>query len=146
MKIDLLGHAVLKVRDLERSVAFYRDVLNMKEVARYRGKMVFFSFGSNHHDLGLLEVGADAPDPHPRAVGLYHLAFRVGASLDALRAVKAELEAKGAPLLGQSDHGVSQSLYLQDPDGNELELYVDADPALWRENPAAVAYVGPLDL
>lgn len=146
MKIKTLGHAVLKVHSLERSAAFYRDVLGMREVARYRGKMVFFSLGANHHDLALMEVGPHAADADPGAVGLYHLAFKVGDSLDELRAVKAELEASGVAILGMSDHRVSQSLYILDPDGIELELYVDADPALWRDDPAAVAYIGPLDL
>lgn len=146
MQIKALGHAVLRVRNLERSVAFYRDVLGMREVARYRGKMVFFSLGVNHHDLGLMEIGAQATDADPGAVGLYHLAFKVGDSLDELRAVKAELEANGVAILGMSDHRVSQSLYIVDPDGIELELYVDGDPALWRADPAAVAYIGPLNL
>jgi Predicted ring-cleavage extradiol dioxygenase len=146
MHISALGHATLKVRDLERSVPFYRDVLGMREVARYRDHMVFFSLGTNHHDLALLELGPGAPNPPPRALGLYHLAFKVGDSLEELKAVKEELLAKGIPVTGQSDHWVSQSLYLADPDGNELELYVDADPELWRENPTLVAHVGPLDI
>lgn len=146
MHISALGHAVLKVRDLDRSIPFYRDVLGMREVARYQDNMVFFSLGTNHHDLGLLELGPNAPDPHPRAVGLYHLAFKVGESLEELKAAKAELMAQGVTILGQSDHWVSQSLYIADPDGNELELYVDADPELWRDNPTLVAHVGPLDL
>lgn len=146
MRVKALGHAVLKVRSLERSAAFYRDLLGLREVARYRGKMVFFSLGANHHDLALMEVGAQAADADPGAVGLYHLAFKVGDTLDELRAVKAELEAGGVEILGMSDHRVSQSLYILDPDGIELEFYVDADPALWREEPAAVAYIGPLDL
>lgn len=146
MQIKSLGHAVLKVRDLERSVKFYRDVLGMKEVARYRGSMVFFSLGANHHDLGLLQVGTDAPSPTQNSVGLYHLAFKVGDTLDELRACKQHLEQHGVALLGSSDHGVTQSLYIQDPDGIELELYADADPAVWRDDPGAVATVKPLHL
>lgn len=146
MQIKALGHAVLRVRNLARSVAFYRDLLGMREVARYRGKMVFFSLGANHHDLALLEIGERAADADPHAVGLYHLAFKVGDSLDALRAVKAELEEAGVTLLGMSDHKVSQSIYIEDPDGIELELYVDADPSVWRDDPAALAYTGPLNL
>lgn len=146
MRVKALGHAVLKVRSLERSAAFYRDLLGMSEVARYRGRMAFFSLGANHHDLALMEVGAQAADADPGAVGLYHLAFKVGDSLNELRAVKAELEAAGVAILGMSDHRVSQSLYILDPDGTELELYVDADPALWRDDPTAVAFIGPLDL
>jgi catechol 2,3-dioxygenase len=146
MHVHALGHVVLKVRDLERSSAFYRDILGMKEVARYRGTMVFFSCGSNHHDLALLQLGEQARAPEPSGLGLYHVAFKVGDSLDELRACKFHLEQHGIPILGASDHGVSQSLYLHDPDGTEIELYVDADPALWRDNPAAVATVRPLQL
>lgn len=146
MQIKALGHVVLKVRDLERSVAFYRDILGMKEVARYRGAMVFFSFGSNHHDLGLLQLGEQAAQPAPFSLGLYHVAFKVGDSLDELRECKAHLEKHGVPILGMSDHAVSQSLYLTDPDGIEIELFVDADPALWKDNPEAVAVVKPLRL
>lgn len=146
LKALKLGHAVLRVRDLERSIRFYRDVLGMREVARYGGMMAFFSMTENHHDLGLMQVGAQAPAAHPSSVGLYHLAFKVGDNLDTLRAWVAKLEATGVPVLGASDHRVSQSLYICDPDGIEIELYVDADPAIWKDNPGAVAHVGPLYL
>ena len=146
MQIKALGHVVLKVRNLDRSAAFYRDVLGMKEVMRYRGAMAFFSFGSNHHDLGLLQLGDQAALPSPYNLGLYHVAFKVGDSLDELRECKAHLEQHGVQLVGMSDHGVSQSLYLTDPDGNEIELYVDADPALWKDKVDAVMTVKPLRL
>ncbi|HEU0220148.1 MAG TPA: VOC family protein [Gallionella sp.] len=146
MQIKALGHVVLKVRSLERSVTFYRDLLGMKEVARLGDKMVFFSFGQNHHDLGLLQLGAQAELPGQQSLGLYHVAFKVGNSLDELRECKAYLEQHGIAILGSSDHGVSQSLYIEDPDGIEIELYVDADPMLWRDNPATVATVKPLRL
>ena len=146
MNIKAIGHVVLKVRNLERSAAFYRDVLGMQEVMRYQGAMAFFSFGSNHHDIGLLQLGDRAPDAEPHAVGLYHLAFKVGDTLDELRACKADLERHGVQLIGMSDHGVSQSLYLADPDGNEIELFVDADPANWRDRVAEVMTVRPLKL
>jgi len=138
MQIKSLGHVVLKVGNLERSSAFYRDVLGMREVARHGGAMAFFSFSQNHHDLGLLQIGADSPPADPGAVGLYHVAFKVGDSLDELRACKAQLEARGVSIFGMSDHGVSQSLYIHDPDGIEIELYVDADPAIWQNDPGAV--------
>ena len=146
MQIKALGHVVLKVRSLERSIPFYRDILGMKEVARYRGVMVFFSFGANHHDLALMQLGEQASDPAPTDTGLYHVALKVGDSLDELRACKAHLEQHGVTILGASDHNVSQSLYIQDPDGIDIELYVDADPALWKDNPEAVAVVRPLRL
>ncbi len=146
MRALKLGHAVLKVRSLETSVPFYRDVLGLKEVARHGGRMVFFSCGENHHDLALLEIGAQARSPEDYQIGLYHLAFKVGDSLDELRACRDHLAAHGVELAGQSDHRVSQSLYCHDPDGILIELYVDADPALWRDDPGAVAYVGALKL
>jgi len=146
MHIQALGHVVLKVRNLERSVQFYRDILGMKEVARYRGAMAFFSFGSNHHDLALLQLGEQASHPAETDIGLYHVAFKVGDSLDELRACMAHLERQGVAILGTSDHNVSQSIYIQDPDGIDIELYVDADPALWKDNPEAVAVVRPLRL
>ena len=138
MQIKSLGHVVLKVRNLERSIAFYRDILGMKEVARYQRAMVFFTLGDNHHDLALMQIGANAPASDSGGIGLYHVAFKVGDSLDELRACKAHLEASDVTIMGMSDHGVSQSLYLTDPDGIEIELYVDADPTIWRDDPGAV--------
>jgi len=146
MKIQGVGHVVLKVRDLERSARFYGDVLGLQEVARYQNRMVFFSAGQNHHDLAILNVGPDAPTPDPGSVGLYHVALKIGDSLDQLREAKARLEAHGVKILGISDHRVSQSIYLEDPDGNGLELFVDADPAIWARVPSTVATVRPLQL
>lgn len=146
MPVIALGHVVLKVRSLAVSAPFYRDVLGLREVARYGGNMVFFSAGENHHDLALLELGPHAPAADAQSVGLYHVAFKVGDSLDALRAQRDQLAQLGVTVLGQSDHQVSQSLYIQDPDGIEIELYVDADPRLWRDNPQAVATIRKLDL
>lgn len=146
MRAQSLGHVVLKVRNLERSIHFYRDVLGLPEVARYRGKMVFFSFGTDHHDLALLEMGENAPAAHSGAVGLYHVALKVGDDLDTLRRWKARLEELRVPIVGMSDHRVSQSLYITDPDGITIELYVDADPAIWKADPGAVANVEPLRL
>ena len=146
MRVQKLGHAVLKIRSLAVSVPFYRDVLGLTEVARYGTQMAFFSCGDNHHDLALLEVGAQAAPPMDNQVGLYHLAFKVGDSLDELRAFRDHLAAHGVALAGQADHRVSQALYCHDPDGILIEVYTDADPALWRDNPAAVAHVGTLRL
>lgn len=146
MKIQGVGHVVLTVRDLERAARFYRDILGLKEVGRLADRMVFFSAGTNHHDLAVLHVGPDAPEAPRGGVGLYHVALKIGNSLEELRAAKAHLEAHGVPILSVSDHQVSQSIYLEDPDGNGLELFVDADPRVWQENPAAVATVRPLAL
>ena len=146
MRARKLGHAVLKVRSLAASVPFYRDVLGLTEVARYGIQMVFFSCGDNHHDLALLEVGAQAAPPMDNQVGLYHLAFKIGDSLEELRAFRDHLAAHGVALAGQADHRVSQALYCHDPDGILIEVYVDADPAIWKDDPGAVAHVGMLKL
>jgi len=139
MKARYLGHVVFYVKDLKRSLAFYRDLLGFKEVGRiFDGKAATLTSGRTHHELLLIEVG-DAPGPPTgRRRGLYHIGIKIGDSLDELRAAKRELEQAGVSLTGMSDHTVSQSLYLADPDGNEVELYVDADPAIWQKDPAAV--------
>ncbi len=142
-----VGHVVLKVSDLERSAKFYRDVIGLKEVARLGGQMVFFSAtGQNHHDLALLDVGPNAAPARPDGVGLYHVALKIGDSLEDLKRARAHLEAQGITRIRLSNHRVSQSIYLNDPDGNGLELFVDADPAIWRKDPTAVAHVEPLEL
>jgi catechol 2,3-dioxygenase len=146
MRVRKLGHAVLKVRSLAVSVPFYRDVLGLTQVARYGTQMAFFSCGENHHDLALLEIGPQAASPASSQVGLYHLAFKIGDSLDELRAFRDHLAKHGVALAGQADHRVSQALYCHDPDGILIEVYVDADPALWRDDPGAVAHVGALTL
>src|SRR2546422_268780 len=92
------------------------------------------------------EVGKHAPAPASDAVGLYHVALKIGDQIDDLRAAKAHLEAQGITPLRLADHRVSKSIYLTDPDGHGLELFVDTDPAIWREDPAAVATVEPLEL
>jgi len=147
IKVQGVGHVVLKVRDLERSVRFYREVIGLKEVARMGDQMAFFSAtGQNHHDLAVLAVGASALPAPPDGVGLYHVALKIGDSLDDLKRAKAHLEGHGITRIRVSNHRVSQSIYLNDPDGNGVELYVDADPAIWREDPSKVASVGPLAL
>jgi catechol 2,3-dioxygenase len=147
MKAKYLGHAALYVKDIERSLKFYRDLLGFEEVGRmFNGKAAALTGGRTHHELLLLETGGDKEPPQGREPGLFHLGFKIGDCLDELRAAKRELEAVGVDIEGQSDHGVSQSLYLKDPDGNEIEVYVDADPRIWKENPASALIVKPLAL
>ena len=139
MKAHYLGHVVFYVRDLEQSLAFYRDLLGFQEVGRiFQGAAAALTSGRTHHELLLIQVG-DAPGPPAgRRRGLYHIGIKVGDGLDALREAKHEVEQAGVTIDGMSDHTVSQSLYLRDPDGNEVELYVDADESVWKKNPAAV--------
>ncbi|HXC61707.1 MAG TPA: VOC family protein [Nitrospiria bacterium] len=148
MKARYLGHIVFYVKDLERSLAFYRDLLGFKEVGRaFGGAAAALTSGRTHHELLLIEVGDASRPPSGRRLGLYHIGIKIGDSLEELRSAKAELEHAGVTITGMSDHTVSQSLYLTDPDGNEVELYVDADPAIWKKNPAAVlAPIKPLRL
>ncbi|MDH3637818.1 MAG: VOC family protein [Gammaproteobacteria bacterium] len=130
-----LGHIVLYVRDLEQSVNFYSAVVNLDVQGRiFDGRGALLSGGRTHHELLLIEVG-DAPGPLTgRRLGLYHTGWKVGDSLDELRAARDRVNAHGTAIDGISDHVVSQSLYLRDPDGNEVELFVD-DPNLdWRSN------------
>jgi catechol 2,3-dioxygenase len=145
MKVQQLGHVVLKVRDRRRAEDFYEGVLGMRVAARMdKPPMTFFTLG-NHHDLAVVEVGEGGPDPAPNSPGLFHAAFKVGGSLDELREAKAHLEAAGVKILGISDHTVSQSIYLADPDGNTIEVYVDTSD-VWRTDPQAVATIMPLAL
>ena len=148
MKAQYLGHVVFYVKDLNPSLDFYRDLLGFQEVGRiFNGTAAALTSGRTHHELLLIQVG-DAPGPlSGRRRGLYHIGIKIGDSLDELRTAKKELEQAGVQVEGMSDHTVSQSLYLRDPDGNEVELYVDADEALWKNNPASVlAPIKPLQL
>lgn len=148
MKAHYLGHIVFYVKDLGRSLRFYRDLLGFKEVGRiFDGKAAALTSGRTHHELLLIEVGDAQPPLKGRRLGLYHIGIKVGDSLDELRAAKKELQEFGVPVTGMSDHTVSQSLYVRDPDGNEVEVYVDADEAIWKNDPAAVlSPIKPLQL
>ncbi|HEY8922192.1 MAG TPA: VOC family protein [Candidatus Limnocylindria bacterium] len=138
-----IGHVVLKVRDLDRSLAFYRDLLGFKVVSELSNVMIFLAAdGQNHHDLALLRVGQQAASPVPTAVGLYHVAIQL-ADLDAVRTAHALLTERGL-LRGAVDHGVSRSLYTADPDGNEIELYCDAPRSEWEGRIDEVMTVKPL--
>ena len=132
-----LGHVVFYVHNVARSVAFYRDVVGLTLVGEiFGGRAAMLSGGRTHHELLLIEVG-DAPgNPPGRRVGLYHVGWKLGNSLDVLRATRERLQAHGVPIDGASDHTVSQSLYVRDPDGNEIELYVDDPSVDWKTSTA----------
>jgi catechol 2,3-dioxygenase len=154
MEIKELGHLVLYVHNVERSAAFYRDVLGWRQIfsAPEDGPAGVAAFsapsGRTHHELLLIEVGEQAqPAPAGRRVGLYHFGLKVGDSDDELRDALKVLEANGVEVVGASDHTVTHSLYILDPDGNEIELYVDVPGVDWRSDPALVASpVRPLSL
>ncbi len=148
MEVKELGHLVLYVRNLERSRRFYRDVLGWKEVATLGNQGAMFSSGRTHHELLLLEVGESAaPVPPAPRVGMYHFGLKVGETDEELKAALDTLLEAGVPVRGAADHTVTHSLYIEDPDGNEIEVYIDVQPERWREDPAAIAApVRPLRL
>ena len=126
-----IGHVHLKVADLERALGFYRDVLGFEVTQRMGSEAVFLSAGGYHHHIGLNTWESRGGSPPPGgATGLYHLAilYPTRATLaDALH----RLRAASIPLEGAADHGVSEALYLRDPDGNGVELYWDRPAAEW---------------
>jgi catechol-2,3-dioxygenase len=147
MEIKELGHLVLYVRDLERSARFYREVLGWRQILGdvdnplpFRAAAFSAPSGRTHHELLLIEVGADATAiPGGRRVGMYHFGLKVGDSDDELRDALATLAAHDVPITGASDHTVTHSLYIADPDGNEIELYIDVPGVDWRSNPQLIA-------
>jgi catechol 2,3-dioxygenase len=144
MKIQSLGHVVIKVRNQQRAEAFYNGLLGIPIAARFPPlSMTFFTLG-NHHDFAVAAVGDDALDAPANSPGLFHVAFKIGTRIDELREAKLQLEAAGLKVEAY-DHEVSKSIYFNDPDGNTIELYVDASD-VWKQRPEAVAQATPFDL
>jgi catechol 2,3-dioxygenase len=146
-RVDI-GHVHLKVADLERAVSFYREVLGFELTQRYGDSAAFLSAGGYHHHIGLnVWHSRGGPRPPRNATGLYHFAIRYPdrpALADALR----RLQRAGVALDGASDHGVSEALYLHDPDGNGIELYTDRPQSEWPRaaNGELMMATGALDL
>lgn len=140
MPVQELGHIVLYVRDIHRSRRFYGEVLGWRDITPEGDlPIALFSGGRTHHELLLIEVGPQAaPIPPGRRVGMYHFGLKVGESDDELRAMLRTLQEHKVPVLGATDHGVTHSLYIADPDGNEIELYIDVLPAVWKDDPQAI--------
>ena len=126
IKPSRLGHVVIRVRDLERSEQFYTQVLGLEVSNRAGDVMVFFRSNPDvDHDLAIMKIGDDAPPPEPDRVGLYHFAYELG-SLDELKDAYRVVREHGVPVAGFGDHGAAKGLYILDPDGIEIELYIQA--------------------
>lgn len=143
-----IGHVHLKVADLERAIAFYHGVLGFDVTQRYGSQAAFLAAGGYHHHIGLntWESRGGAPPP-PGSTGLFHLAILYPTRADLADALR-RLHAAGVPLQGASDHGVSEALYLSDPDQNGIELYWDRPQEEWPRTPTGEIemFTRPLDL
>ena len=143
-----IGHVHLRVADLERAIRFYRDALGFEVTQHYGTQAAFLSAGGYHHHIGLntWESRGGAPPPSG-STGLYHLAILSPNRRELARALKRLLD-HGVPIDGASDHGVSEAIYLRDPDGNGIELYRDRDPNAWpRDADGTLSMtLAPLDL
>ena len=137
-----IGHVHLKVSDLERSVVFYRDVLGFEVQHRYGDEAAFLSAGGYHHHIGLNTWESKGGSPPPAGTtGLFHVAIRYPSRQALANALKRVSDA-GVPLTGASDHGVSEAIYLRDPDQNGIELYRDRPRDEWPD----AMYTEPLDV
>ena len=143
-----LAHVVFYVRDLDRSVEFYTRVVGLDVKGHiFHDMAAILTGGSTHHELLLIEVGEAQGPLHGRRVGLYHVGWKVGDSLADLQAAYQRIIDAGYQLDGMSDHTVSKSLYLKDPDGNEIELFIDDPDVDWRNDDSWMkAPVKPLRL
>ena len=147
-RVDI-GHAHLKVSDIDRALGFYRDVLGFEVTQRLGDEAAFLSAGGYHHHLGLntWESRGGAPPP-PGTTGLYHVAIRYPDRATLADALNRVVQA-GIPITGASDHGVSEAIYLRDPDGNGIELYRDRPREEWPKSPdgdGIAMFTAPLDL
>lgn len=143
-----VGHIHLKVSDLDRSIAFYRDVMGFDLIQRYGAQAAFMSAGGYHHHIGLNTwESRRGPRPPHGTTGLYHVAFLYPDRAALGRALAAVVDA-GVPISGAADHGVSEAVYFDDPDGNGIEIYRDRAPEDWpRGADGELAMVNaPLDL
>jgi catechol 2,3-dioxygenase len=143
-----IGHVHLKVSDLDKSLAFYRDLLGFELTMMYGDQAAFISAGGYHHHIGLNTWHSkDAPPAQQHGVGLYHTAILYPTRRD-LAVVFDRLRTAQYPMTGASDHGVSEALYLNDPDGNGVELYWDRPKEKWPVNAdgTLTMYTRPLDL
>lgn len=143
-----IGHIHLKVADLDRALKFYRDLLGFEVTLFYGDQAAFLSAGGYHHHIGLNTWHSKDSGPAPdNAPGLYHTAILYPEKKDLAQILKRLIDAQ-YPLTGASDHGVSEAIYLNDPDGNGVELYWDRPKKEWPQKPdgSLEMYTRPLDL
>lgn len=143
-----LGHVVYYVRNLPASLKFYREAVGFKVRGEiFGGRAALLSGGRTHHELLLIQIGkADGP-LHGKRIGLYHVGWKIGNTLAELKTCYQQLIELGYSIDGLSDHTISQSIYLKDPDGNEVELYVDDPDYDWKnKNDWMDAPVKPLKI
>lgn len=137
-----IGHVHLKVTDLDRSIAFYRDVIGLEVMQTFGTQAAFLSAGGYHHHIGLNTWHSQGgPRPDPRAPGLYHTAFVYPDRTALAQALKTALEA-GVKIDGAADHGVSEAIYFSDPDGNGIEIYHDRPRKDWPRDAEGALSMG----
>ena len=130
-----LGHVAYYVSDLQQSLRFYHEGLGLQVVGTlFNGRAAMLSGGRTHHELLLIEARSDSPPRVRQSIGTYHVAWKIGDDLRALADMKQKLAGMNYPADAVSDHTVSQSLYLHDPDGNQVEIYVDNPDIDWRSD------------
>jgi catechol 2,3-dioxygenase len=144
MRIQRVGHVVLKMRDLEAAKKFYGGVLGMK-ISSESPQAIFFRFGDYHHDIGVFKVTEQAEPPKEDQVGLLHFALVVE-SQDALIEMYKHLKGLGITVEAAFDHGMTRSLYILDPEGNAIEIYCEVPEYDWRTNDDFVGYLKPIDI
>jgi len=143
-----LGHVVYYVRNLETSLRFYHQAVGLEVSGKiFNGRAALLTGGRTHHELLLIEVGEATGPLAGKRIGLYHVGWKIGESLDDLKQARDRIREQGYAIEGLSDHTISQSLYLRDPDGNEVELFVDNPAFDWKSDTSWMAVpVKPLML
>lgn len=136
MRIHELGHIVFYVSNLKMSADFYKNILGFKEISRNQ-HTALYSSGRTHHELLLIEVGGAPGSRELPKPGLYHVGFKIGTSDEELKDAVEELRVHNVSIIGSADHHVTHSIYILDPDNNELELYIDVDDS-WKQDTSKI--------
>ena len=130
MKVNKLGHIVLRVRDAEKSAAWYVKILGLRETYRLSNMVFLTSSDESSHEIALMSLGDDADGPDHRKVGMYHIGWQLE-SLGELKGLRGRLEEQGVEVVGVGDHGISIGIYVLDLDGNELEFFYELPKTEW---------------